>query len=338
MNNPVVSIIVPVYNVERYLAKCLDSIVNQSYTSTEIVIVNDGSPDDCHRIIKEYENKDRRIQVITKSNGGLASARNAGVAIATGEYIWHVDSDDYAEPDCLEKMVATACRENADIVVSGYRRINANQSTNDIEYVGPRFTNGITGATALCLMLCGKIGGEVWTKLYKRSLYTENGIIQHEAFSVIEDTLLNYQLYAAANIVVPLEYVSINHFYRENSYSSRSKTRDYLALSYKGLQYMNLYGFATKDIENAYYGALGRFFLRCYCERDRRLLEEIDAVSIRKIYRHLCNLSRFNSVNGGIDGTTTRKMEFFVKCMRYSSIRIVMAFLFKLLAVNFRKK
>lgn len=100
-----ISIIVPIYKVERYLKRCVDSILNQTFTDFELILVDDGSPDNCGRICDEYAEKDNRIYVIHKENGGLSDARNAGLDYATGQYIIFVDSDDFVEPDLLEKPI-----------------------------------------------------------------------------------------------------------------------------------------------------------------------------------------------------------------------------------------
>ena len=100
-----ISIIVPIYNVEKYLNRCVDSILAQTFTDFELILVDDGSPDNCGKICDEYAEKDSRIYVIHKENGGLSDARNAGLDIAKGEYVYFVDSDDYVEPDLLEKII-----------------------------------------------------------------------------------------------------------------------------------------------------------------------------------------------------------------------------------------
>lgn len=120
---PVVSVIVPVYNVEKYLERCVKSILNQTLTDIEIILVDDGSPDECGAICDRLKEQDNRIQVIHKSNGGLSSARNAGLKIATGEYVGFVDSDDDVELDMYEKMYTIAKRENVDFVMADYIRI-----------------------------------------------------------------------------------------------------------------------------------------------------------------------------------------------------------------------
>ena len=110
-----VSVIVPIYKVEKYLGKCVDSIINQTYKNLEIILVDDGSPDNSGKICDEYAKKDNRIKVIHKENGGLSSARNAGLDVATGEFIAFVDSDDRIHLDFVEKLYRAIKEENADI-------------------------------------------------------------------------------------------------------------------------------------------------------------------------------------------------------------------------------
>ena len=112
-----VSVIVPVYNVEKYIKKCLNSLVNQTLDEVEIVVVNDGSPDNSQKIIDEYTKKYKNIKSYVKENGGLSDARNYGIKRATGKYISFVDSDDYIRKDMLEKMYNYAIQKNFDVVV-----------------------------------------------------------------------------------------------------------------------------------------------------------------------------------------------------------------------------
>lgn len=116
-----VSIIVPVYNVESYLAKCLDSCINQNFTDMEIVCVNDGSNDSSVEILQAYSKFDSRIKIINKKNGGLSSARNAGIAEACGKYIMFVDSDDWISSDAVGKLYKNAEDNNSDVVIFDYR-------------------------------------------------------------------------------------------------------------------------------------------------------------------------------------------------------------------------
>lgn len=114
------SIIVPIYKIEKFLPECIDSILKQTYKDFELILVNDGSPDKCHEICDMYAKKDDRIKVIHKKNGGLVSARKSGLEIATGQYIGYVDGDDWIEPDFFEKLMSCAMDNNADIVASGF--------------------------------------------------------------------------------------------------------------------------------------------------------------------------------------------------------------------------
>ena len=115
-----ISIITPVYKVEKYLRKCIDSILNQTFEDFELFIVDDGSPDSCGVIADEYEAKDKRVHVIHKENGGAPSARNAGIMQAKGEYFYFPDSDDWIEPTYLQELYELALRTEAQLVVSGY--------------------------------------------------------------------------------------------------------------------------------------------------------------------------------------------------------------------------
>lgn len=118
-----ISVIVPVYKVEKYLHKCIDSIRNQTYTNLEIILVDDGSPDNCGKICDEYATLDDRIIVIHKENGGLADARNFGIDKATGQYLSFVDSDDYIHPQMYERMMQAMTQSDADIVISDLNMI-----------------------------------------------------------------------------------------------------------------------------------------------------------------------------------------------------------------------
>ena len=107
LEQPLISIIVPVYKVEKYLKRCVDSILTQTYQNMEVILVDDGSPDNCGAICDRYKETDNRVVVIHKKNGGLSDARNAGLDIATGEYIMFIDSDDFVEIDMMESMMVT---------------------------------------------------------------------------------------------------------------------------------------------------------------------------------------------------------------------------------------
>ena len=124
MNNPKISIIVPIYNTEKYLSKCIESIQNQTYKNLEIILVNDGSTDHSLQICHKYALNDQRIIVIDKENRGISSARNSGLDIASGDYIGFVDSDDYISKDMYQYLLKASLKQNADIVECGFYRVD----------------------------------------------------------------------------------------------------------------------------------------------------------------------------------------------------------------------
>lgn len=129
MTEGLISVVIPIYNVEKYLNRCLESVTCQTYRKLEIILVDDGSPDRCPDICEEWAQKDARIRVIHKQNAGLGMARNTGIEYATGEYICFFDSDDYIVPDALEAAYKLASREKADVVCFGFSRIDSEGNT-----------------------------------------------------------------------------------------------------------------------------------------------------------------------------------------------------------------
>ena len=146
MTNPLITIVVPIYKVEKYLGRCIDSLIAQTYPNIEIILADDGSPDRCGAICDEYAQKDSRIKVIHQENKGVAAARNAALDIAQGEYIMFVDSDDYVEPTFCEIPLKTAQQQNADMVIFGYRRFINGKFAN-IKVAG--FTKAMTSAETI---------------------------------------------------------------------------------------------------------------------------------------------------------------------------------------------
>ena len=127
-----ISIIIPIYNVEKYIHRCVDSVINQTYQKLEIILVDDGSPDDCGKICDEYATKDNRIRVIHKENGGLSDARNHGIDSATGEWFFFLDSDDWIYPQTIEKLYDAAIKNDVSISICNYSRTEGELPSVDI--------------------------------------------------------------------------------------------------------------------------------------------------------------------------------------------------------------
>lgn len=163
-----ISIIVPVYNVEKYLNKCVDSILNQTFKEFELILVDDGSPDNSGAICDQYAEKDSRVRVIHKENGGLSSARNAGIEVAEGKYIGFIDSDDYIAEDMYELLYNNIIKENADLSVCGIYDVYEGKQV--VEKKRIRAT--ATAMEAMVLIFEGNnISVHAVNKLYKREIF-----------------------------------------------------------------------------------------------------------------------------------------------------------------------
>ncbi|MBQ0097561.1 MAG: glycosyltransferase [Oscillospiraceae bacterium] len=168
MEDKKISIIVPIYNVENYLRKCIDSILSQTYKNLEIILVDDGAADNCPAICDEYAKKDDRIVVVHKENGGLSDARNAGIDVSTGDYIGFVDSDDYIAVDMFEMLINAVEKYDADVSCCRYIRFWEDGETQEIGNDGSEVV--YDGVEALKEYLYGvTLDPFAWNKLYKAS-------------------------------------------------------------------------------------------------------------------------------------------------------------------------
>lgn len=213
---PLVSVIVPVYNVEACLPKCVDSILKQSYQNLEILLVDDGSPDNCGSICDRYAGMDTRIRVIHKENGGLSSARNTGLAVATGECIGFVDSDDWIEPDMYARMVSLLEAYDAQMVCAG--RYDVDETTG-AKTVGlcPAKEECITGEElAGRIFLWAGCDSSACDKLYRRELLQG---FRYPEGKVCEDVPVTYRLALKAQRAVLCDKPLYNYFHRTGSIS-----------------------------------------------------------------------------------------------------------------------
>ncbi|MGL5752407.1 MAG: bifunctional glycosyltransferase/CDP-glycerol:glycerophosphate glycerophosphotransferase, partial [Paraclostridium sp.] len=184
---PKVSIVVPIYNVEKYIHRCVDSIINQSYKNLEIILVNDGSLDNCGSISEEYAKKDNRIKVVHKENGGLSDARNFGMKKITGEYTFFLDSDDWITADIIENLVKVSIENNADVVQSGFYYAYEDYLLFDDRYYKENELVILDNKTLMKeLVINDKIKNFAWGKLYKTTLVKEipfkKGVLFEDVF------------------------------------------------------------------------------------------------------------------------------------------------------------
>ncbi|MBS4179142.1 glycosyltransferase [Lederbergia citrea] len=203
---PRISLVVPIYKVEPYIHKCIDSILEQTFTDFELILVNDGSPDRCGEICDEYAKNDPRIKVIHKENGGLSSARNAGIDIAKGKYIGFIDSDDYIDKKMYEILYKNVEEQQSDLVVCDVIKVNVDDNTaiKQSAYKGYRINN-FTNIQTLNKLYIPKgnntfdpMGrtGEQWifavNKLYKRSLFQS---LKYKEGRIYEDEYMIHKMY-----------------------------------------------------------------------------------------------------------------------------------------------
>ena len=223
MSSPLVSIIVPIYKVEPYLRRCLDSIVNQTYTNIEIILIDDGSPDNCPQICDEYASKDNRIKVIHKMNGGLSDARNSGIDISKGEYISFVDSDDWVDEKYIEILLDLTIKENADIVIGEYTKTQGVilQEKQNI------WTKTYSSKEALIRLFSkNNITFTVsWGKLYKKELFNS---IRFPIGKFHEDEFTTYILFYNSTKIVYTSKILYNYYQRAGSIVSTRHPWDVL--------------------------------------------------------------------------------------------------------------
>ena len=208
IGKPLVSIIVPVYNIEEYIFKCLNSLVTQSYEKIEIIVVDDGSTDKSGEMCDEVAKLDKRVRVLHQKNKGLSGARNAGIKAAKGEFVCLVDGDDYVQEDFVKEMVQKA-RGGADIIVCGYNSSIPENVT-------------ITGERATIKLLVKQENMEIvaWNKMYRRELINNFRYPEGENY---EDTLTTYKILAAAKKVSYMPKTLYVYLERTGSITSKDK-------------------------------------------------------------------------------------------------------------------
>ena len=219
-----ISVIIPIYNVEKYLKRCIESVIKQTYSDLEIILVDDGSQDGCAKICDEYKKKDERIIVIHKKNGGLSDARNVGLKVATGEIISYIDSDDYLDLDMYEKMIKAMEEKNADIVVCG---TNIDYEDGHTKVKCEKEEKSFNREEALIELNSFKsFDMAVWNKLYKREVVDK---IEFPVGKKSEDYFVMYQYFARAKKVVIINQAKYHYFQRSNSISrGKNVTHDYI--------------------------------------------------------------------------------------------------------------
>jgi len=219
-----ISIVVPIYNLDAYLYQCVSSILQQTYKHLEIILVDDGSTDNAIEICELFRKSDSRIQVIAKPNGGLVSARKAGLAASKGDYVYYVDGDDWLDPDCIEQYYHYAKKDDADIVIGNYRREFLGNFVTMRNTVPPGFygREAIEKSILPTMIFDGNffnhgIKTYSWGKLYRRKIVAQLQADVPNEVMIAEDAALVYPAIYQADSVSITDIVGCNYRQRPNS-------------------------------------------------------------------------------------------------------------------------
>lgn len=213
-DNDLISIIIPIYNVEKYLTECLQSLLAQTYKNLEIILVDDGSPDNCGKICDKYAKKDSRIKVLHKKNGGLSDARNNGINIATGKYICFIDSDDYVDKCFIEKLYRNMKKDNVKLIQCNILRVD--EKCNILKKVGYDTCEIKSGKEIIKEQYGVHVieNTVVWNKMYAKELFDD---IKFPVGKIHEDEFVTYKIiYNLDRVAIINDYL---YNYRENNNS-----------------------------------------------------------------------------------------------------------------------
>ena len=238
MHNPLISIIVPIYNVEPYIRNCVESILGQTYKNIEIILVDDGSTDNCGNICDEYRSKDKRIKVIHKNNGGLSSARNAGIDIGSGEYLGFVDSDDWIESDMYESLYNAIIMHKADMSICGRYVVRGSRITAMSDTEIPEVLTRREALSKLLSDKCRSMQHFAWDKLYKKKLFDN---IRYPQGKYYEDIFITYKLFSKSNKIVDIKSPKYYYLLRDDSITgsmTANKRYDYYKAKIQFLEYV----------------------------------------------------------------------------------------------------
>ncbi|QJX64180.1 glycosyltransferase [Niallia circulans] len=268
--NGKISVIVPIYNVENYLDKCIESILNQTYSNLEVILVNDGSPDNCGGICDNYASTDDRIKVVHKKNGGLSDARNAGMSYATGEYISFIDSDDYIHLTFYETLINLMVKHNADIVQCGYEMVYEDKGSTIRKREETPKESIYSGKNNILNNLYNNNYGKtvvVWNKLFKSNLFEE---VYFPKGKLHEDEMTTYQILHQAEKFVITEKNLYYYLQRKSSIMGQGFNIDSLTLIeayynqirfYKQNNLFELEKKATSRLEHLVRGSMNRVII-----------------------------------------------------------------------------
>lgn len=221
---PKVSVIIPVYNCEKYISECLESVLNQTYTNIEILIVNDGSTDRSEEIVNKYKEKDNRIVYYSQENSGPSEARNKGILNSTGEYLVFIDSDDTVNKYYIEFLIKKMISTGSDLVCCGYKDIS---EYGVLDYTDFDFDNNVS-VHAFMDMVCRGTGGVLWSKMYKKEIIINHSLRMDKNIFMCEDLIFVLQYVSHCTLFSAIKEYSYNYNRLNQSSISSNISIDYI--------------------------------------------------------------------------------------------------------------
>ncbi|MBE5947836.1 MAG: glycosyltransferase family 2 protein [Lachnospiraceae bacterium] len=306
-----VSIIVPVYNVEKDIGKCVDSIISQTYKDWDLWLIDDGSKDESPSICDAFAQYDERIQVVHKENGGVSSARNRGLEEATGDYILFVDSDDYLESCALEKLVDATDKGKADVVLCGfyYRMFEDNSYVENVP--DNYFAGNNSELIEQCFvnMFQRDLFNPPWNKLIKRSVIEQRGIKFNEKISILEDLAFSIQVLGACKKIVVLNDAVYNYVFK----SQNNLVHKFHANFFEALKYMDscLSEYISDNQANILIDAQQEFFIKKIYAYLRKVYTDSGYDNKRK-YQEISKICRDEDVQRYVSQYNVKE---FKKCV-----------------------
>ena len=293
MVKPLISIIVPAYNIESYILRCVQSIQCQTYDNLEIIIINDGSTDRTGKIIDEVAKKDSRIVVIHKENGGVSSARMAGIKIAIGKYVGFVDGDDYVEPEMFEHLLKNAEEYGADISHCGYQMVFPDGHVD--YYYNTRCKKMFNSTQGIYALVEGRfIEPGLWNKIYRREIVTEfdKELFWDSSIRINEDLLMNYILFSKAESSIYEDIPFYHYILRTGSAATTHTARHKIT---DPIRVMKIIMKDTEKYPEIYCMAIERY-LRVLIGVSQQEYWKEDAVAAKEELRE--NLWKFKKIKG----------------------------------------
>ena len=279
--NGLISVIIPVYKTEKYLDKCIESVINQTYSNLEIILVDDGSPDKCPKICDKWAKVDKRIKVIHKENGGLSDARNAGLKIANGDYVAFVDSDDYIDSDMYEFLLHQIVTSNSDIAICNLEYVNINGKVTKRTTIDG---DDCLSSKKVLLKLYEKDNVYyvvVWNKLYKRKCWEG---VSFPKGKIHEDNFVMYKVFYNCDNIICSNKRKYNYVQRNDSIMSSAispkRYNEVQALCeaykfYKKNNQLDICDVAAKKLKDAFFALNGRFNMLTCTSEERKYIKEI---------------------------------------------------------------